>query len=179
MRQLLLVGLFGIVTLNAFATLPKYRPLELDDLLRKSDLVLHGAILSLQADTFELKVAEVFAGQYKPQTITVRRFHDWTCASRWAPYAKDQKVLLCLKKITEPSTGVVSYRIRSAGGEGEMPILAKEVFIHAPHSLKVQNQNYSVYKGTIRACRVPLKDIKRLTQVLRKSSLTPREPRLR
>lgn len=93
-----------------------YSPPAIEDLVLASDAIVTGRIVALGPDTFTLDVREVVAGTASAR-IEVRRFADWTCAARWAPYAAGQEVLLFLDR---GDRGL--FEIRSAGGEGEMPI---------------------------------------------------------
>jgi len=99
-----------------------YSPVPLFDLLGTSDLVLVGTIAELDAEAYTLAVSERIAGAWTEPTIRVQRFEDWECASRWAPYAEGQEVLVCLRRV-RTDEGAAVYRIRSGGGEGEMPVV--------------------------------------------------------
>ena len=87
----------------------KYMRYELFQLVCRADLVVAGTIRSVDHEHwwqrlfggsektrgFELEVEETIAGSPVTGSLTVHCFEDWTCASRWAPYEKGQRVLLC------------------------------------------------------------------------------------
>jgi hypothetical protein len=104
-----------------------YSPPPLNDLVLGSEAIVTGRIDALAAQTFTLRVQDLVDGPITTPTIEVRRFEDWTCASRWAPYAVGQQVLLFLRE--DPQGG--PWQIRSAGGEGEMPISRGVAYVHS------------------------------------------------
>lgn len=103
-----------------------YSPPSLTDLVLASDAIVVGDVEGLSANTFRLRVSEVVHGPIQSATIEVERFEDWTCAARWAPYAVGQHALLFLNRHEG------RWQIRSAGGEGEMPI--ENGRVHVPGS---------------------------------------------
>lgn len=113
----------ALAVLTASPCLADYSPPPLFDMVGSSDLVLVGTVAAVGADRFVLNVETVVAGELKAKTIAVRRFVDWTCAQRWAPYEEKQRVLLCLTA----AKGELAT-IRSAGGEGEMPVVDGVVY---------------------------------------------------
>lgn len=100
-----------------------YSPPPLNDLVLASDAIVVGEIVALGSDTFTLRVDEVVAGQVSSPRIEVERFVDWTCAARWAPYATGQRALIFL------NARGPRWQIRSAGGEGEMPLVGDRVHV--------------------------------------------------
>ena len=123
MKPLLLslVAVF-IFPLPAFA---RYVPTSFADLAGTSDKIAVGTITTVEKDTFALKVEDLIVGSGKVgDTITVRRFHDWTCAWRWSSYEEGQKVLVFLNSNRDAGDWV----IRGAGCEGESPVVEKAVY---------------------------------------------------
>ena len=112
----ILLGALGGVSSGAA---PKYVPLRLHEMILIADLVVDGVIVDVSEETFTAEVQQVVLGKDPGRRIEVRRFKNWTCASRWADYAADQRVLLFL---ADDHMGP-PFRILSGGGEGEMPIL--------------------------------------------------------
>lgn len=113
----------ALVALCAFP-LPcaaKYIPLELYDLLGASDVVVVGTITEVKQETFVLEVETHVVGAEGKPTLEVLRFRDWPCARRWTPYEVGQTVLVCAVRLKD-ADGVEQLKIRSGGGEGEMPI---------------------------------------------------------
>lgn len=125
-----------------------YSPPVLNDLILGSDAIVIGEIDEVGSDTYRLRVVEVVAGSISAPTIEVERFVDWTCAARWAPYARGQRVLLFAT--AEPNG---RFRIRSAGGEGEMPVVGAQVYVSgfyaqlAPSGADAYGR-HGVYGGT-------------------------------
>ncbi len=133
----------------------KYIPLSHNDLLTRSDLIAWGRIVRVREATFDVKVSAVLFGKYEAKILTIQRFRNWTCARRWAPYATGQQVLVCLQRKTD-GAGKIVYRIRSGGGEGEMPIVKGQVF---SRGLGRMSQAYTVHGGRITAHREPLEKV--------------------
>ncbi len=169
MRQLLFIA-FSILMFPCFAE-AKYLPLNLTDLLAKSELVVHGTISKLDKGSYTLTVTEVFFGDKNLKTIEVKRYQNWPCSSRWTEYKTGQKVFLCLAADKKNSEGKAkSYKIRSAGGEGEMPIVDGFAYVQSPSGVKLkasQLVHESVYGAKINATKVSLKSLKRYTRLLR------------
>ncbi|MCA8921965.1 MAG: hypothetical protein KDD82_09165 [Planctomycetes bacterium] len=116
----------GVLALLALLSLSspcaaKYLPLDLYDMLGSSDLVVVGTIVELGDEAFVLKVETRIAGAEGQETVEVLRFKDWPCAVRWTPYAVGQRVLVCAVRVKDKD-GVERLKLRSGGGEGEMPI---------------------------------------------------------
>jgi hypothetical protein len=101
----------------------KYAPMSAPTMIREADVVVTGEIVALDDTTFTVRVGESLAGPAPGESLTVRRFEDWTCASRWLPYAVGQEVVLLL---VEDADGL---RILSAGGEGELRIMDDTVWV--------------------------------------------------
>ena len=146
-----------------------------------------GEIVALTDKTFELKVAKVYRGKYSDketpeETIRVLRFQNWTCAQRWAPYAVGQHVFLCLKPIPTESGDEScgrrrTYRIQSAGGEGEMPIVGKHVYVHGPSGIKMKHDKHIVYGKPILAQKISLAQMERLLASRNKHEQPPATPK--
>ena len=50
--------------------------------------------------------------------------------------AVGEKLLICLRKIEDPETKVVSWKAMSGGNEGEMPWHGDRIHVHGPTQLK-------------------------------------------
>ena len=120
MRRLLAIATLLSLPAGAAAD---YSPPALSDLVLASDAIVVGEIVALGPDTFTLEVDEVVAGNVASRRIEVQRFEDWTCAARWAAYAIGQRALLFL------NADGARWQIRSAGGEGEMPLVGDRVHV--------------------------------------------------
>jgi hypothetical protein len=130
-RYLLRLVAFAAVVLVATPASAKYSAPPIHDVFGISELVVVGEISGLQRDSFDLEVEEVVVGD-AGDTVRIRRFQDWTCAHRWAPYKKGQRVLVFASRDKEGA-----WRIRSAGGEGEMPLVGDDVVLRGPTSSRV------------------------------------------
>jgi len=70
----------------ASAVLPEYDRYEPFELALCAERVVTGEIQSVGASTFLLQVEERIVGEDIPDVLEVRRFENWTCASRWTAY---------------------------------------------------------------------------------------------
>ena len=154
----------------------RYRPLTLNDLLGNSDLVLVGEITTLEDETYTLTISETLAGKYKGPTIVIQRFKDWACASRWAPYATGQKLVVCLKKVVDPQSCTVTWRVRSGGGEGELPIVADRAHFRGRGADDIPIDVCTVHGNEARFRRFTLESIRALVEKLRQPPADPRQP---
>jgi hypothetical protein len=172
---LLLVLTAGVLAAGSTAE-ARYRPLTLDALLGQSDLVLVGEITRLEAEQFELTISETLAGNHKSSTIVIQRFKNWPCASRWAPYEVGQKVLICLHKVVDEKSGSVTCKIRSGGGEGEMPIVAGVVHSRGVGVKDVPIERCQVYGKEVSFWKFTLENIRARVKSLRETAteVTPK-----
>ena len=169
--MLRVIFIVASILLLPLAAEAKYRALSLNDLLAKSDLVVSGTITKVDAKNFQFKLTEIIVGKCDVKSIEVKRFVNWPCASRWTEYKSGQKLLLCLSVKRDSSGKAQSYTIRSAGGEGEMPIVDEQVYVrtHSQVKLRAERKMHSdIYGAKLTATEVPLTDIKRFTRLLRK-----------
>jgi hypothetical protein len=126
-RRLLIALAFLAAGAGLAASAPvRYIRYKLHELAACADVVVAGEIAALQEETFDLTIEDTLVGGPLQGEIRVKRFEDWTCAGRWTPYAKGQRVLLFLRR---PTGGDGTYRILGAGGEGEMPLLDQAVLV--------------------------------------------------
>ncbi|MFH1110236.1 MAG: hypothetical protein V1790_13735 [Planctomycetota bacterium] len=154
----------------------KFSPLCLSNLSGGADLIVLGTISDVCDDTytfdsvqtpdgivvtsrdvrdgtFTVDVEQVLAGSFEGAPLEVRKFADWTCGRRWAPYGVGQRVLLFLTRGTpdEPH----AWRIMGGGGEGEMLVEGEVVVPRVPASLAWVHKHNDAYY-TDQAQRVPL-----------------------
>ena len=148
-----------------------YSPPAFYDMVGASPLIVVGEIVSLDAKTFEINVLRTVAGE-RPSpssTLRIRRFKDWTCSARWAPYTTGQRVLLFLRRDerTRKETGT-PWVIRSAGGEGEMPIdRTGDVILRGISVPGMKAAPVPLHGGTVIGSRVVLADFVRVIQRFR------------
>ncbi len=124
-----LAALLILACASALTALPaeaKYAPVPLFDMIGASDLVIIATIDALpSARVMTLAVEEVIHGSPGSKTLDVQRFEDWTCAARWTPYKVGQKAMFFLWR--DDTAG--QWRVRSAGNEGELPIMGGSVWL--------------------------------------------------
>jgi hypothetical protein len=146
-RILLGFGLLALA-LNASA---RYLPPTLQVLAGASDFIVIGAIVQLDAETFELRADEVLAGEAPPGKLIVQRFEDWACASRWKPYAVGQRVIAFLRRPAEKGP----FTLMSAGSEAEWEI--QDAIVNSPgYAITGYSQN----KPEEYWQRLPLADVR-------------------
>ncbi len=126
MDRWLSTAAFALAAILAAPASADYSPPPLNDLVLGSDAIVEGAITRLDSASFTFRVRSVVAGSVSTSEIQVARFVDWMCAARWAPYAIGQEALLFLRAGTDGR-----WQIQSAGGEGEMPIVAGRVYVNS------------------------------------------------
>ena len=151
----------------------KYIPTPLEDMLGSSDLVVTGSIARVDSESFVLRVEKLVAGEHDAPTLEVQRFRDWACARRWAPYAAGQRVLLCLFRATSLD-GEPVWRIRSGGGEGEMPIASDDdgrafVYYRRGNLPFASDGRYPLHGGELYAVRMPLEATLRTIRAFRRA----------
>lgn len=105
----------------------KYLPPPLFDLLGGSDLVAVGTISEVRHRTFVLELETVAAGDTQRTSAVIRKYEDWVCSSRWLPYRAGQRVVVFAE--TAEATRD-DFTLRSAGAEGEFPIVDGAVMVH-------------------------------------------------
>ena len=145
-----------------------YTPYKLFELALQSDIVVYGRITALQAETFDLECERAIVGVQAPSILRVKRFVDWTCASRWSEYAVGQPVMLFLGK---PDADSAYPWIQSGGGEGEMPLLGEDVVARGYRVRGYDDGPHDVSGGSVWGTRMPLAEfctaIEGLRSVLR------------
>ncbi|SFP81570.1 hypothetical protein SAMN04515668_0446 [Hymenobacter arizonensis] len=124
----------------------KYSPTPLAELVDESDLIFHGVIVSVQEKSITVKPLNVVKGARPEATITLDKFEDWTCASRFTSYKVGQQEFLFLRK--SKTTGV--YFPLGSGNEGEIPVLNQKVYYRNPNPNDTKDlHTFSVYGGTV------------------------------
>lgn len=96
--------------------------LPLEVMASQADYIVVGEIHSVQARTYQFRVAEYVKGSGGPM-LTVAQFEEWTCDERYAQAAPGQRLVLFLKKhhaaleLINGSTGerpIVHHRVTLA-----------------------------------------------------------------
>jgi hypothetical protein len=115
----------------------EYSPLKLYFMILDADKIIDGTIKKLDKTFFYIDDTS------QHQTIKIKRFQDWACASRFDKYKVGQRVILFLKK----EKG--HFYIMSGGGEGEVPIINDSVIFRlfpafpTPHQRKNEEPWYN------------------------------------
>lgn len=134
-----------------------YEPIPLYELIGGSNLIVLGTIAKVQEHTFFLEDYRVVFGPTRDRPLEVKRFIDWTGNSRWTGYRAGQTVLLFL---IEPADKVNDkshhWRIRGAGGEGEMPVEEGSIYCHGLFLKDFNQQNFRVQQGILHGYRFDL-----------------------
>ena len=110
----------------------KYTPPDFYDLAGGSDAVVVGEIVKVDAQTFSLRSEDVLAGSVSETDLVIVRFKDWTCASRWKPYAVGQREVAFLYELPPDNARQTRarYGLRSAGDEAEWEIRDDRISVH-------------------------------------------------
>lgn len=122
-----------------------YEPTLLPELAGDATLIVEARIIAVGANTFTLKPVQIFKGKAS-STIVVDRFRDWTCASRFAPYAVNQQAFYFLKKNKSNH-----FYTLGAANEGEIPLYKSAIYYQNAY-LKIDKtpQLFRVYTGKVR-----------------------------
>lgn len=113
---------FVLFILCYFNMKADYEPLALHELIINAEKIAYGEIIDFDSTHFEIKIAGSITGE--SGILKVRKFENWTCASRWTEYKKGQNLLLFL---TTWNNELVSM---GAGNEGELPISNNDIYIN-------------------------------------------------
>ncbi|MDF1698326.1 MAG: hypothetical protein P1U56_20925 [Saprospiraceae bacterium] len=114
--------ILALLLFNQLHAKADYAPMALHELIIKSDKIVYGEIVELSSEHFKFKVKGSLTGD--KGVLKIRRFMDWTCASRWTKYETGQKLLLFLFSNND------KLHIMGAGDEGELPISDNSVYVH-------------------------------------------------
>jgi hypothetical protein len=122
--------LLALLPISAIRAPVKYTPYEFHELIGQAKVIAAGTIAALDDERFSLRVEHWVWGAPEVAELRVRRFKDWTCASRWAKYEVGQRVVVFLAKQED------GWRILSGGGEGEMPLVGDRVVLRRYEALE-------------------------------------------
>jgi hypothetical protein len=148
----------ALVMLAAAPAFADYSPPSIRMLVLGAEAIVEGTITNTivgpQGGHFILEVASVLAGPVATPEIEVVKFSNWTCAQRWAPYARGQRVLLFLAK-----GKTAAWHILSAGGEGEMPIVGGKIITHYSELALTKPVKHAVHGGSLYGHEVPAPEL--------------------
>ncbi|MBJ6109339.1 hypothetical protein JAO73_09965 [Hymenobacter sp. BT523] len=121
MKKLLLLLTATFWHFTAYAD---YEPTLLAELVDKADLIMYGELTTLHSTTVLAKPLRVLKGNFAIGSITIEKFKNWTCASRYAVYQPGQRAVFFLK-----SSGAHNrFLVLGAANEGEMPVVNNKVY---------------------------------------------------
>ena len=152
---------------------PMYQPRTLHELIIDSEKIVYGEIIDLDSTHFVIKIKGSLTGE--SGYLSVKKFINWTCASRWTEYEKGQNLLLFLKTWDNELVSM------GAGNEGELPIVNNDIYINAISLMYVNgDQNdwnnfdstfegirYKVYKGNFYGTKMELSEFIKTAQYIR------------
>lgn len=145
-----------ISLLSALLCKADYESLPLTALIIKSELIAECKITAVQETTFDVLITEIIKGNISERKVTISKFVNWTCASRWSTYKVGQVELLFLSKgLTN------SWHTLGAGNEGEMPLQKdtlyyKEIY----YRLDSSSKTYPLDDGIVTGYMYLLSDVK-------------------
>ena len=129
----------------------------LPELIENSQLIIECKIQDISFDEIRVKIIEVLKGDSSLNVISVSKFKDWTCASRWSAYEIGQTEIIFLKRSLKNNR----WFTVGAGNEGEMPIengflFYKTVYMkidNSPEKLKLKAGAIYGYKFNLIASK--------------------------
>ena len=154
----ILSAAFLMLALSVGRAHADFEPLRLPTLIGESELIVLGAVSEMHPETFVLDDYDVIFGPHGEGPLEIRRFVDWSGASRWTAYHPGQTLLLFLSAPAaagEAGEGQ-PWRIRGVGGEGEMPVENGFVYTQGPVLSRSGMQEYVVDHATLYGHRFDL-----------------------
>jgi len=127
MKSLITLSIFLICISTSKAD---YKRLLIHETINVSQLIIQGKIIKVDSTYFTFEIKKCIKGEHFNKTIEVKRFKNWSCASRWGNYQINQEALLCLIKRNN------NWEVTGFGNEGEMPIENDNLYIITPYGLK-------------------------------------------
>src|SRR5262249_51857831 len=112
-----------VFVLSCRSAAAEYTPPHFFELVGGANLIVSGEIQSVGGETYILKIERVLGGDFSAPTIEIKRFRDWACSQRYAPYEKGQRLVAFLEQRESNDGQKPIYRTMSAGCEGEFPIV--------------------------------------------------------
>ena len=99
-----------------------YEATTLPELITRSAIIVRGTIKEVGASNITITLQALLKGKLTDSSLVIEKFRDWTCAQRFAPYARGQEVVFFLSE----QDG--NYKILGAGDEGEIPIVKNQAY---------------------------------------------------
>jgi hypothetical protein len=118
-RLLLLLSLI-ILNLHSYSS---YRATLLWELIEKSEIIVLGEIVEVNDSNFKVIILERLKSASLVDTLTILKFQEWTCASRYANYSVGQRGVYFLNYRKN------CYETMGEANEGEKVVLGNYVYI--------------------------------------------------
>lgn len=122
MRNILL--LLTIALLNWNAAQASYLGTNLPALAEGSNIIVYGRIVAVEQATFKVAVIKRIRLSVASDTLTIRKFHNWTCAARYTEYKTGQEAVFFLQ-LTKDN----KLRVMGAANEGELIVRSNTAYI--------------------------------------------------
>jgi hypothetical protein len=139
MRQLFVLLFIIFPTLQNKAELT---PTSVSEMAEKAELIFHGKITKVLNKKMEVSIIQNIKGECKEKKITVEKFMDWMCASRYKAYKVGQQELFFLQTNRKNNT----WKIMGGGDEGEIPIINNTLYFKSAFSACCQLTGVGVHK---------------------------------
>lgn len=130
-----------------------YETIYLPKMIEKSDLIIHGEIISVDTFFIEVVIHTSLKGSFAQKRIRILQFENWTCAWRWSDYETGQEELFFLRR--DQKSG--NWFPMGAGNEGELPIESEHVFYKSFRSYPYCTaETHPLNSGKIHGCAFEL-----------------------
>ena len=154
MKRLRAFALFLLLFAVSAPSDAAYMFTNLQRLAARADIIAIGSVAEVHQDTFRFQVHEVLRGPVavEPQELVVIRFRNWPCATRWAPYAEAQRLILFLQEHSSADRSI--WQIIGAGGEGEVVVESGTAYVHQAEGQ--EDHHFDLAEGRFHGESVPL-----------------------
>jgi len=145
------MGFLFSASLSTVTVSADYLPFALHDLISGSDMIVEGTISNVHEHSFTFGKLRIISGEAETNLLKIKKYKDWTGGRRWMEYQSGQALLLFLSK---PETNAMQeegccWEIKGLGGEGEMPVEGKYIYLHGINLRPFQKNRYSVFQREI------------------------------
>jgi hypothetical protein len=146
-----------ICVLSCIICQAKYARIPLPQLIDMSELIVEGKIIHVSLFTVRIEILEVVKGELTTKKkLTVSKFSNWECASRWSEYKKGQTELLFLVR----NDLRIVWKPIGIGNEGEMPIENDFLYYSKMYGIDSTSQKFQLDEGFVYGYKFPLADVK-------------------
>ncbi|MBS1635709.1 MAG: hypothetical protein JST26_07275 [Bacteroidetes bacterium] len=120
-KTLSILVFMTLVSLPVFAS---YIGTSLPALVEKSDIIVYGRILSVNKESFRILTIRKIKSFTSGDTLTLQKFANWSCASRYTSYKAGQEAIYFIQTDTAHV-----LRVMGAANEGELVVKEKVAYI--------------------------------------------------